>query len=632
MSFGYTGSILHIDLLTKKIEIENPPEEFYRTYMGGGAMGLFYLLKGIPPHTDPLSPANILTFMCSVTTGAAVPGQSRINVNAKSPMSGGIGDSQAGGFFPAELKFAGFDGIVVKGRSAEPVYLWINDGKVEIRNASHLWGKTTKEVDRLIKEELDDNKVQIAQIGPAAENGVLFSSIVNMVNRNNGRTGMGAVMASKNLKAVVVRGTKKISVANQALLTALAKQGAHDVSENPDVDGLAKHGTASVVAFQNDLGTLPTRNYTEGQFEDAAKISGETMTETILKKTDTCFACSVRCKRVVEAEKDGYKVDPAYGGPEYETLGTFGSYCGNSDLEAVSYANQICNDYGVDTISCGATIAFAMECFEKGIISTKDTGGIELKFGNTAGMLEVLKQIVQKSTPLGKTLSLGSARVADLWGDEAKKLLITVKNEEAPAHMPQAKKSLALIYAVNAFGADHQSSEHDWMYEVGGADLYFERLAMIGLTNPPEAGDFGPEKVKFASLTHTFYSLLDSLTLCQFVFGPAWTLYGPAETIDLVKGCTGWDVTIEELMKLGERRLDMMRVFNIREGFSRKDDKLPEKFFVPLKGSGPTSGVAVDAEKLELAIDLHYQTMGWSKEGVPSSEKLQELDLEWCVT
>lgn len=631
MSYGYVGSILHIDLSTKTIQIEHPSEDFYRSYMGGGAMGLYYILKTIPPKTDPLSPENILTFMCSVTTGAPVPGQSRINVNAKSPMSGAIGDSQAGGFFPAELKFSGFDGIVIRGKSSTPVYLWIRDGAVEIRDASHLWGKTTKEVDTSLKLEIGDTKVQIAQIGPAAEKGVLFSSIVNMVNRNNGRTGMGTVMASKNLKAIVVRGTKRPSFAEPSILAALAKQGTQDVSQNPDMDGLSKHGTASVVGYQNQMGTFPTRNYTEGQFEDVDKITGETMTETILKKPDTCFACSVRCKRVVEAEKDGYKVDPAFGGPEYETIGTFGSYCGIGDLEAISYANQICNDYGVDTISCGATIAFAMECFEKGIISTKETGGIELKFGNVKGMLEVLKQIVNKSTPLGTLLSQGSARAADAWGEEAKNCLITVKSQEAPAHMPQAKKSLALIYAVNAFGADHQSSEHDWMYEVGGADLYFERLAMLGLTHPPEAGDFGPEKVKFASLTHIFYSMLDSLTLCQFVFGPAWTLYGPLETVSMVKACTGWDVSIEELMKIGERRINMMRMFNIHEGFSRKDDRLPEKFFTPLIGTGPTSGVSVDRNQFEKAIDLHYATMGWSKDGVPTIKKLEELNLEWVL-
>lgn len=631
MPFGYTGNILHVDLTKRELRIENPPEEFYRTYMGGGAMGLFYILNGMNPEIDPLSPENILTFMCSVVTGVPVSGQSRICVNAKSPMSGAIGDSQAGGFFPAEVKFAGFDGIVIKGKAENPVYLWIHDGKAELRDAAHLWGKSTKHVDSMLKDELGDPKVQIAQVGPAAEKGVLYSSIVNMVNRNNGRTGMGTVMASKNLKAVVVRGTAKVATADPKKIIELARQGAKDVKNNPDVEGLANHGTASVVGYQNETGTFPTRNYTEGQFEGVDKITGETMTETILKNNDTCYSCAVRCKRVVEAEKDGYKVDPVFGGPEYETIGTFGSYCGVNDLEAISYANQICNDYGVDTISCGATIAFAMECYEKGIITQKETGGIDLKFGNTKAMLEILDQIVNKSTPFGALLSRGSARVAKEWGPEAEKCLITVKNQEAPAHMPQVKKSLALVYAVNAFGADHQSSEHDWMYEEGAAELYLERLALMGLNNPPPAGDFGPEKVRFGTLSHIFYSLLDTLTVCQFVWGPAWTLYGPKEIVDLVKASTGWDVTLEELLRAGERRLNMMRVFNNRTGFSRKDDKLPVKFFEPLKGVGPSAGVVVDKELLEKAIDQHYESMNWSKDGVPSQEKLEELQLGWLA-
>jgi aldehyde:ferredoxin oxidoreductase len=631
MPFGYTGNILHVDLTKRELTIENPPEAFYRTYVGGGAMGLYYILKGMEPGTDALSPGNILTFMCSVVTGVPVSGQSRINVNAKSPTSGAIGDSQAGGFFPAEVKFAGFDGIVITGKADKPVYLWLHNGEAELRDAAHLWGKSTRTVDGILKEELGDPKVQIAQVGPAAENGVLFSSIVNMVNRNNGRTGMGAVMASKNLKAVVVRGNAKVNTADQPKIIELARLGAKGVKNNPDVDGLANHGTASVVGYQDEMGTFPTRNYTEGQFEGVEKLKGETMTETILKRDDTCFSCAVRCKRVVEAEKDGYKVEPVFGGPEYETLGTFGSYCGIDDLEAVSYANQICNDYGVDTISCGATIAFAMECYEKGIISQKETGGIELKFGNTKAMLEVLDQIVNRSTPFGKLLSLGSARAAAQWGAEAAKCLITVKNQEAPAHMPQVKKSLALFYAVNAFGAYHQSGEHDWMYEEGTAELYLERRALMGLTNPPPAGDFGEEKVKFSTLSHIFYSLLDTLTVCQFVWGPAWTLYGPVETVELVKASTGWDVTLEELLQAGERRLNMMRVFNNREGFTRKDDRLPEKFFEPLKGVGPSAGVAVDKELLEKAIDQHYASMQWSREGIPSHERLEELQLGWLV-
>ncbi len=629
MPFGYTGKIIHVNLSDKSISIEEPPESFYRKYMGGSAMGMYYILKEVPAKVDALSPQNILTMMCSVTTGAAISGQSRINANAKSPVSGAIGDSQAGGFFPAELKFAGFDGIVFRGKASSPVYLFVHDGKVELRDAAHLWGKTTKEVDMLLKEEVHDPKAQVAQIGPAAEKGVLFASIVNMANRNNGRTGMGAVMASKNLKAIVVRGSQKVNIADQAKLTALAKWGAKEMPNNPDVDGLGTLGTASVVMPQNALGTFPTRNYTEAQFELAQDLSGETLADTILKKRETCYACVVRCKRVVEAEKDGLVIDPYYGGPEYETLGTFGSYCGIGDLEYVSYANQICNAYGVDSIACGAVVALAMECFEKGIIGLKETGGIELRYGDKKAMLEVLDQIVKRSTPFGELLSLGSARAAKAWGPEAEKCLITVKNEDAPAHMPQCKKSLALVYAVNCFGADHQSSEHDWMYEEGTSDLYLERLALMGLTNAPPPGDFGPEKARFGTLSQIFYSMLDTLELCQFVWGPAWTLYGPKETVELVQAVTGWDVSLDELMKLGERRINMLRAFNTREGFDRKDDKLPVKFFEPLKGTGPTAGVAVNRDELESAIDQYYEIMHWTKDGLPTESRLAELGLEW---
>ncbi len=631
MPFGYNGKIVHVNLTEGSINIEEPSVDFYRKYMGGSAMGMYYILKETPAGVDPLSPENILTMMASVTTGAAISGQSRINVNAKSPMSGGIGNSQAGGFFPAEFKFAGYDGVVLRGKSPKPVYLWIKDGKVELRDATSLWGKTTKEVDQLLKTELGDPKVQVAQIGPAAERGVRFSSIVNMANRNNGRTGMGLVMASKNLKAIAVRGTKRVDIANTEKLTDLAKWGVKAMPDNGDVDGLGKFGTASVVMYQNAQGTFPTRNYSEGLFKSAVDLSGETMADTILKRRETCYACVVRCKRVVEAEKDGLTIDPIYGGPEYETLGTFGSYCGVNDLEYVSYANQVCNEQGVDTISCGATIAFAMECFEKGIIGLKATGGLTLKFGDKQAMLQVLDQIVNRSTPLGKILSEGSARAAEVWGPEAKKCLITVKNEEAPAHMPQCKKSLGLIYAVNSFGADHQSSEHDWMYEEGCAPLYLERLALMGLNNPPPPGDFGPEKAKFATLTQVFYSMLDTLELCQFVWGPAWTLYGPKETVEMVQAVTGWDVTLDELMELGERRINMLRAFNTREGFDRKNDSLPSKFFEPLKGTGPTAGVSVDKAQLEAAIDQYYQMMHWTERGIPTTKRLEELGLEWVT-
>ncbi len=631
MPFGYNGKILHVNLTAGKITTEEPAESFYRTYMGGSAFGLYYILREMPKGVDPLSPENILTLMLSVSTGAAISGQSRMNANAKSPMTGGIGDSQAGGFFPAELKFAGYDGIVFRGRSPKPVYLTIINGLAELHDASHLWGKTVREVDEQLKKEVGDQKAQVMQIGPGAENGVLFSSIINMASRNNGRTGMGLVMASKNLKAVVVRGNSQLKVADPQSLAALAKSGARMMPENPDMDAIGKFGTASVVIPQNALGTFPTRNYSEAQFENAEDLSGETMADTILKKRETCYACVVRCKRVVEGEYEGQKIEPIFGGPEYETLGTFGSMCGVKSLDAVALANQICNNYGVDTITCGATIAFAIECFEKGVITNKDTGGIDLKYGNTEAVLKVLDQIVNRSTPFGKILSEGSARAAAKWGGKAKSFLTTVKNEEAPMHMPQCKKSLALIYAVNPFGADHQSSEHDWMYEAGTSDLYLGRLALLGLNDAPPPGDFGPEKVRFAYLTQIFYSMLDTLDLCQFVYGPAWTLFGPQETVDMLKAVTGWNVTLDELMKVGERRLNMLRVFNAREGFTSAEDLLPEKFFVPLEGTGPTAGVAVDRKDLDAALNQYYSAMGWTDHGNPVPQKLQELGLEWAA-
>jgi aldehyde:ferredoxin oxidoreductase len=631
MPFGYIGKILHVDLTSRTLTVEEPPEAFYRKYMGGSAFGAYYILHGMPAGVDPLGPDNVLTFMVSPTTGAPIAGQSRLMVNAKSPMSGAIGDSQAGGFVAAELKFAGFDGIVVKGRASAPVYLSLIDGQAELHDATHVWGKVTGEAEATLKAEVGDDKAEVLQIGPAGEKGVRFASIMNMSNRANGRTGMGAVMASKNLKAIVIRGHQKVNLADPAALGALAKGGAKMMPDNADVDGLGKYGTAGVVMPQNAWGTLPTRNYTEGQFESAEAISGETMYDTILKERDTCYACVVRCKRVVEIAGDPYQVDPLYGGPEYETLGTFGSYCGIGDLAVISKANQICNMYGVDTISCGATIAFAMECFEKEIIGPEQTGGLELRFGNAPAMLDVLQQIVTKSGPLGPLLAEGSARAARQWGPAAEECLVTVKNQEAPAHMPQFKKSLALIYAVNPFGADHQSSEHDPMYEPGASDLYLTRLAALDLQDLPEAGSLGAEKVRFATYTQRFYSMMDTLGLCQFVYGPAWCLYGPAETVEMVKAVTGWDVSLYELMKVGERRLNLLRLFNAREGFDRKDDRLPKKFFKPLVGTGPTAGVAVNPQELEAALDLYYQLNGWTANGVPTPAKLADLGIAWAA-
>jgi aldehyde:ferredoxin oxidoreductase len=630
MPYGYNGKILHVDLTKGSLTVEEPKDAFYRKYLGGSAMGMHYILRDMPKGADALSPENVLTLFAGPATGAPISGQSRLNANAKSPISGGIGDSQSGGFFPAELKFAGFDGIVVKGKSSKPVYLSIVEGKYELRDAAHLMGKLSGEVDDILHKEVDP-KAEILQYGIGAENGVLFSSLVSMSNRHNGRTGMGLVMASKNLKAVVVRGTKKVEMADPKTVTELNRVGPKALPENGDMDGLAKFGTAVVVMFNNTIGTLPTRNYTEGQFEGCEPISGEKMAETVLKERDTCHACIVKCKRVVEIKEGAYKVDPKYGGPEYETLATFGSYCGVDNLAAVSLANQICNEYVVDTIAAGATIAFAMECFEKGIITKEQTGGIDLKFGSAEAMLAALNALVKAEGEFGKTLGMGSARAAKKWGKGSDELLITFKGGEAPAHMPQAKRSLALIYAVNPFGADHQSSEHDPYYEEGVGDFNLDRLKQIGLGSPQPAYSLTEEKVRFAYETEVFYSMLDSAELCQFVYGPTWTLYDGNDTVKMLNAVTGWDLTLEELMEVGRRRLNLFRVFNAREGLGRKDDQLPKKFLKPLVGTGPTTGFSVTQEEFNTALDAYYKMAGFTADGAPTKAGLKKLDLEWAA-
>ena len=631
MLFGYAGKILHVDLTKGKISTEQPTEEFYKTYIGGSAMGTYYLFKNTPGGVDPLSPENTLAFMLSPTTGVSISGQSRMNVTAKSPLTGLIGDSQVGGFFPAELKFSGFDGIVFTGKSPKPVYLWLHDGEAELRDAAHLWGKITGEAEKEIREELGDPKIEVAQIGPAGEKLARFAAIMNMCNRANGRTGMGAVMGSKHLKAIAVRGHQKVKTADPAAVIKLARLGPKRVQDIPDMKGLQDFGTASVLNYQNVSGGLPTRNYTSGTFEQAENLSGENMAETILKENDTCYACVVRCKRVVETEYKNTHFDPLYGGPEYETLSTLGSYCEVGDIHAVSIANQICNQYGLDTIACGATIAFAMDCFEHGYLTLKDTGGIELRFGDADAMLAMVDMIAKRQG-LGDLLANGSAYAAKKIGNGAEDLVVAVKNHELPAHMPQVKRSLALIYAVNPFGADHQSSEHDPGYTPDTASYNLERMAEVGLTHPMSDRLLDREKVKMALTTEINYCFMDTAVLCQFVYGPAWQVYGPKDQAELMRATTGWDWTVEDVQKIGERRLNMLRAFNAREGVGREQDTLPKCIFdEPLKG-GASDGISVTRKEFEEALDIYYEMCGWDvATGKPKLAKLEQLGLGWMA-
>jgi aldehyde:ferredoxin oxidoreductase len=625
----WTGSILHVDLTNNRLDIEHPDSAFYRKYGGGSSMGLYYILQEMPPRVDAFSAENVLTFFSGPLAGLPVSGNSRLSANAKSPAAGAIGDSQVGGFFPAALKWAGFDGIVVKGCSEKPVYLYLDGGKAELRDAAHLWGKPTAEVEEILKKEIGDESIEILQCGLAGENLVRFASIMTMANRACGRTGLGAVMGCKKLRAVVARGKTKLGIADMKKLTQWARWGAKFLPQNPDVNTISVYGSAGVVSGQNATGTFPSYNFNQGQFPGWENLTGEHMTDTILKNRDTCYACTVRCKRVVETEYNNRKVLPGYGGPEYETICTLGTYCGVGDLNAISLGNQLCNTYGLDTISAGATIAFAMECFEHGLITTRETDGIELRFGNPAAMLAMIEQIALRRG-FGNILAEGSSRAAEKIGGNAHDYLITVKGTEVPGHMPQAKKTLSIIYAVNPFGADHQSHEHDPVYEVGTTELSINRLAKLGLDKIQPPGSLNDEKVRFTYITELYYSALDTYNLCQYVFGPAWNIFAADETVELLQAATGWDVTVGEFLKVGERRLNMMRAFNIREGFDRTQDILPKKFYRPLEGTGPTAGVFLDKGQFEHNKDVYYQLAGWDVQtGNPTHQKLEELELGW---
>jgi aldehyde:ferredoxin oxidoreductase len=618
--FGYHGKILHVDLASGKITTEEPEEAFYRKYVGGSAMGLYYLLKHTPVGADPLGAENTLSFMLGPATGIPISGQSRVTVTAKSPLTGLVGDSQVGGFWPAEMKFAGYDGVVVYGKSEKPVYLWINDGEAELRDASHLWGKLTADVEDAIKDELEDKRIEVLQTGPAGEKGVRFAAVMTYANRAAGRTGMGAVMGAKNLKAIAVRGKQRPTVKDQPKIKELTKFIAES---GVGTTGFGVLGTPGGVLYQDKSGGLPTDNWNSGTFEGAASIDGQVMYDTIMIERDTCHACVVRCKRVNEVTEGPFKVNPRYGGPEYETIGMMGSLLGVDDLDAISLANELSNAYGLDTISCGATIAWAMDCYENGLLTTEDTGGIELNFGNAAAMVQIT-ELIGKREGFGKVLGEGSARAAETLGT-GQDLVVAIKKQELPAHMPQVKRSLGLIYSVNPFGADHMSSDHDNGYEV-----YNARLAEFGLIDPQPARVLNAEKVRFAYYTQLVYSFIDTVTICAFVWGPSWQPYNSEQLVDMMRAVTGWNVNLFELLKVGERRLNMMRAFNAREGVGREADTLPKKLTKGLQG-GASDGVFVTEEEIETAKDLYFEMVGWDNDGKPRRAKLEELSLGWVA-
>jgi len=649
MSYGYQGKILHIDLTNGTFEVEEPGDEFYRKYLGGSALNTYYLLKMVPAGVDPLGPENVLVVSVGVTTGASIAGQSRVMIAAKSPLTGLAGDSQAGGYFPAEMKFSGFDAFVFTGRSPHPVYLWVNDGSYELRDASHLWGKITGDVEDLIRQDLNDDQVKIAQIGPAGENLVKFACVVNHCSRVNGRTGMGAVMGSKNLKAIVVRGKKgkqNFKVAHPEEFKKLAKEGNARLKKS-FLKVLGKFGTSLGTSNQSITGQLPSYNYQSGFFPNAEQISGEALYNNFLRGAkegkqdtlgrETCYACPIRCKRVVEITEGEIKVDPRYGGPEYETLGMIGSNCGIDNLAAIAKASELCNKYGMDTISCGVTISFAMECFEKGILKAEDFDGLELKFGHVPSYLKVIELIANREG-IGDLLADGSVRAAEKIGKGSEKFAVAANKQELPAHEPRVKVSLGVSYATNPYGACHMATGHDPQYEFIGDESSANEphpvspgLQMLGLTKPTPPRSLGSEKIRFMRITQDFASAIDSIGYCAFVAGTMGGLFNPDEMPKIINYVTGWDMTLDEFVQVGERKVNMMRLFNERDGYDKSKDQLPDRMFEPMKG-GVSDGFKLDKSEWEAAKVELYLQRGWNvTTGNPSKEIISELGLDWAI-
>lgn len=601
---GYTGKLIRVNLTDKIIKTEKLNMDYANEYIGGRGLGSKYLYDEIDPQIDALSPENKLIFMTGPMTGTYATCAGRFNVVAKAPLTGTIGAANSGGYFGPELKFAGYDGIIFEGKSNKPVYLHINDDLIELKDASHLWGKNVFDTtDELLIENEEDAKV--ACIGPAGENLVLFAAIMNDKDRAAGRSGLGAVMGSKNLKAVVVKGTNGIGVAkplqfNNAVMDARKKVNANAVTGIGG--GLATYGTEVLVNILNEMHALPTNNWQSSRFESAEKISGEYLNENYLVKNKACFACPIGCGRVIKIPDGKYK--GIVGGPEYEAGWSYGASCGVDDLNSINKANHVCNMLGMDPITMGATIACAMELYEKGYIDDEDLGGKELKFGDADSILEWTEKTGIRDG-FGDLLALGSYRLAEKFGHP--ELSMTVKKQEMPAYDGRAIQGMGLSYATSNRGGCH----------VRGYVTSTEVLGIPMKTDPLTTEGKAPLVKLFQDLT----ALVDSSDICLFTT----FAIGLPEISGMLRGTIGIDMTDEELLKAGERIWNLEKLFNLEAGLTRQDDMLPPRLLTEPVISGPSKGKVTE---LEVMLDEYYEIRGWNKEGVPTDEKLEELSLE----
>lgn len=611
------GKVLRVDLSAGRMWVEEPEPAFYRAHVGGRGVALHYLLSEMPAGVDPLGPDNLLVFAPGVLTGTVMPGSGRHGVAAKSPLTGALASGEAGGWWGSELKRAGFDAIIISGRASEPVYLSVRDGRAEIRSAAVLWGQLTEDAADAIHAELGDTRTQVATIGPAGENLVRYAAVMHTPNRAAGRSGLGAVMGSKNLKAIAVRGTLSLGLADKELMNQVVKWIGRTYRES--MGWAVENGTAGSVKWNHDTGSGPIRNFTASTLPGIEQIDGRNLFELMLQERDTCNACPVRCKVVVDYDKDPrYKVSGRFGGPEYESIGGLGTLCAVTDPVAVAKANELCAAYGLDTISTGGTIAFAMECGERGLLTPDPVDGFMPCFGDGDSLVAAVERIARRRG-LGDRLAEGSARLAQQIGPAAAELVVTTRGQELPMHDPRLKNAFGLGYALSATGADHEHNMDDTFVNNAGSPNC-ARLAALGIPTPLPLFGLDPVKIQAFIYETAFMNFMDCAVICHFY------PYEYHHLVDALNAAAGWDITRDEIVQTGTRVVTMGRLFLLREGFTAQDDALPPRMFQP-HADGPIAGRALTPEMLAGALRTYYELMGWNEAGVPRAESLARLGL-----
>ncbi len=620
--YAYTGKILHVDLTTEKVWEEPLPPEKVRKLLGGRGVNAALLFELTKPGIDPLGEENVLIFGTGPLSGTLAPSSGRMTITAKGPATNLYLKSSVGGHFAPELKFAGFDQLIIHGRARRPVYLWIQDGKVSFRDAAHLWGKDVPETEKGIAEDLKEERLEIAGIGPAGENLVKFAAI--MIGHNSaGRGGLGAVMGAKKLKAVVVQGNRPVEVARPEAFKNLALKALQALAGFEGRKGLALYGTAGLVPIRNEMQLFPVKNFQENHLEGAYQFSGQYLVEKgYLKNRFGCSSCGTSCHRFTTVDEGKYKGTKS-GGPEYETVASFGGGCKVTETEAILKANELCNRYGMDTISTGSVIQWAMECHDKEILSA---AGVNLTWGNGDAMVELVKRIAFRQD-IGDLLAEGVKRAAEKLGHDSWKWAIESKGLEQTRAEVRARKGYALALAVNPRGPDHLCSQ---VYAEDGATPEARALIKKICGSDEYANHTLTEKRGAIVRWHEdCYAATDALGLCTFVTLSRGYLIDPKMMIEFYAHATGTEMTEEELLTIGRRIVTLERAYNVREGAARKDDSLPWRFrHEPIK-TGPRKGMTTSQEELDMMLDEYYELHGWDREtGWPKKKTLESLGLE----